>query len=332
MNVLFGTNFSVQQSIIETFKKDNENNLKFIIPEKYDEETLLQYAPDTDILIKASITKEFLEKAPNLKHIQIPWTGANLINFELLKNYPNITIANSHSNSLTIAEHAVALLLAVAKQISYRDSRMRLGDWSPRTERGMYSYPLSGKTVGIIGYGSIGQKSAKMLKYGFNMKILAVKRHPESMNDSICDFLGGMDDISKVFTESDFIIVALPLTAETKGLINKELLDIAKEGAIIINVARGPIIEEKALYEFLKSNKGYAGIDVWYNYPTDETGDNKIFQNFPFHELNNIIMSPHSAFKVSDIGIKTAEDIITNLQLVSKGEKPINLLNNNLGY
>ena len=338
MNVLFGTDFSVQQSIIETFNKESKNVFNFIIPENYDEQTLLRYAPETDILIKASISKEFLENAPKLKHIQIPWTGSDRIDFSLLKNYPAITVANSHSNSLTIAEHAVALLLAVAKQLNYRDSHMRNGNWSVRSAEGLNSFPLTGKTAGIIGYGAIGQKIAHILKNGFNMKILAIKRHPEkSSSTDKYDFLGGMDDLPRVLHESDFILVALPLTNETKGIIGKQQFNLMKEGCIIINIARGPIINEEALYEFLKTKKGYAGIDTWYNYPKSSiSGSNNPFQptyqNYPFRELENIIMSPHSAFKVGDIGMKTAEDIITNLKLLSQNKSPINLLNYELGY
>lgn len=337
MNVLFGTRFGSQKAILEKFNGENSHNIKFITPDDYSEQTLLKYAPETDVLITDSISKEFLDHATNLKYIQIPYTGANRLDFKLLKNYPSVAVTNSHSNSLTIAEHAVALLFAVAKQINYRDAHMRRGDWSTRYERVMNSFPLVGKTVGIIGYGAIGEKTAKMLKFGFDMKVMGIKRHPENIKDDICDFLGGMNDMSKVLQESDFLIVALPLTDETRGIINKEQFDMMKEGAIIVNIARGPIIDEKSLYEFLKSKKGYAGIDVWYNYPGSETditqGQHKqTFQNYPFQDLENIVMSPHSAFRVADIGLKTGEDIITNLLLLSEGKKPINILYSDLGY
>ncbi|MFW9928382.1 MAG: 2-hydroxyacid dehydrogenase [Candidatus Thorarchaeota archaeon] len=337
MKVLFGTKFS--SNLIDYYKKELPQSVDFITPDNYDEKSILELAPEVEVFIHYTVSKEFLEKAKNLKHIQVPWTGSERMNFELLKQYPNITVSNSHSNSLTIAEHAVALLLAVAKQLSYRDSLMRKGDWTPRYEHGMFSHSLIGKTVGIVGYGAIGQKSAKMLKNGFNMKVSAVKRN--SMNypeDGIFDFLGGMEDLSKVLKESDFIIIALPLTPDTKGIIGQEEFKIMKEGAVIVNIARGPIIDEQALYENLKTKKVSAGIDVWYNYPergvdftnTDER--KPVYQNYPFHELDNIIMSPHSAFKVKDIGLKTAEDILENLKLLSEGKKPKNLLNIEYGY
>ncbi len=338
MNVLFGTDFSVKTIIIEYFNNHSNYNIKFLNPEKYDEATVLRHATDADVIISPAVTKEFLEKAIKLKHIQIPWTGSERIDFELLKKYPSITVSNSHSNSLTIAEHAVALLLAAAKQINYRDSYMRKYDWSPRDENVMYSIPLIGMTAGIIGYGAIGQKAAKMLKHGFDMKILAIKKNISNIPaDGIYDFLGGMNDIDKVLQESDFIIVALPLTAETKGIIGKKEFNLMKDGAIIVNIARGPIIDEQSLYEFLKSKKGYAGIDTWYNYPErsdPKNPDKKVQtkQNFPFEELENLTMSPHSAFKVADIGRKTGEDIIKNLVLLADGKKPINIINPESGY
>ena len=338
MNVLFGTSFSVQPEVIKYFEKKSNSNIKFIVPENYNDSTLLQFAPETDILVRPMVSKEFLEKAPHLKHIQIPWTGSDRMDFQLLKNYPNITVSNSHSNSLTIAEHAVALLLATAKQITYRDSYMRKGDWSPRDDTKVFSFPLVGMTAGIIGYGAIGQKAARMLKHGFDMKILAIKRDKNLLpDDDVCDFIGDMNDIPKVVQESDFIIVGLPLTAETKGIIGKKEFDLMKNGTVIVNIARGPIIDEESLYNFLKAERGFAGIDTWYNYPkapTPNDPNQKVItkQNYPFEELENITLSPHSAFKVSDIGRKTGVDIIKNLELLSAGKKPINIINPELGY
>ena len=338
MKVLFGSRFNAGKYITEYFSSLPSYNLEFVIPDAYDEQSLLKYAPETEILIKESVSKEFLEHAPKLKHLQVPYTGSERIDFNLMTAYPNITISNTHSISLTIAEHAVALLLASAKQVGYRDKRMRQGDWSPRTAPEMYSVPLLGQTVAIIGYGAIGQKAAKMLKHGFDMKILAIKRNPGSMElDGVYDFLGGINYIPKVLKESDFVIVALPLTEETRGIIGAKEFELMKPNSIIVNVARGPLIDEQALYDFLKTRKGYAGIDTWYIYPKGgATGpadpSEKVYQNFPFQELDNIIMSPHSAFKVPDTCVKAAQDIIENLYLLAQDQNPINILYKDLGY
>ncbi|OLS21120.1 MAG: Glycerate dehydrogenase [Candidatus Heimdallarchaeota archaeon LC_3] len=338
MKVLFGVKFS--SKLIEYYREKLPENIELIIPSDFGNETFNKLAPEIDIFIDYKITKEFLEKAKNLKHIQIPWTGSEKLDFALLKKYSNITVSNSHSNSLTIAEHAVALLMSAAKKIPYRDSYMRKGDWSPRYESRMYSSWVTGKTLGVIGYGAIGEKVAHILKHGFDMKILGLKRNPETIrNSSICDFLGGPEDLSYILTESDYIIISLPLTNETKGLIGKDQLEMMKNDAIIVNIARGPIIDEKALYQHLKKSNITLALDVWYNYPENWVDFSKvdknhepIFQNYPFQELENVIMSPHSAFKVKDVGVETSKDIINNIILVSKGETPKNLINLDLKY
>ncbi|MFQ5980366.1 MAG: 2-hydroxyacid dehydrogenase [Candidatus Heimdallarchaeota archaeon] len=301
------------------------------------EETLLELAPEIDMLITHKITKAFMEKAQILKHIQVPWAGSETLDFSLLKQYPHITVSNSRSNSLAIAEHAVALLLAAAKRIPFRDSHMRKGDWSPRYDANRNSFWVTGKTLGVIGYGAIGAKVARILKSGFNMKIYAIKRHSDKkQDDGIHDFLGGTKDIPFVLQESDFVLIALPLTPETEGIIGHDELKLLKQTAIIINISRGPIIDEGALYEHLKDNKFGAALDTWYNYPAlsplDPAEPENVFQNYPFEELDNLVMSPHLAWKVPDPGIKASKDIIENVMLISKGKDPINRINVDLGY
>ncbi|MHA2291561.1 MAG: 2-hydroxyacid dehydrogenase [Candidatus Hodarchaeales archaeon] len=331
MKILFGIN--VSPTLKEYYQMHLPKKLELIFPPDTSDETLLELAPEIDVLLAYKISKSFLDKAKKLKHIQVPWTGSEHLDFRLLKEYPDITVSNSHSNSLAIAEHSIALMFAAAKRITYFDSGMRRGDWSPRynDEKGQW---LSEKTLGIIGYGAIGKKVATILKSGFQMKILAIKRHPEQEEaDKECDFLGGPEDLAYVLKESDFILISLPLTKETKGLIGEtEFLQIRKS-AIIVNISRGAIIDEKALFESLKESRiAGAGLDVWYNYPKDRKNPKNVFQNYSFEELNNIVMTPHSAFKLVDREAFFAEDIIKNLISILEGKKPINQLDLDLGY
>ncbi|MHA2225419.1 MAG: NAD(P)-dependent oxidoreductase [Candidatus Hodarchaeales archaeon] len=301
MKILFGIN--VSPTLKEYYQMHLPKKLELIFPPDTSDETLLELAPEIDVLLAYKISKSFLDKAKKLKHIQVPWTGSEHLDFRLLKEYPDITVSNSHSNSLAIAEHSIALMFAAAKRITYFDSGMRRGDWSPRynDEKGQW---LSEKTLGIIGYGAIGKKVATILKSGFQMKILAIKRHPEQ-------------------EEAD----------KTKGLIGEtEFLQIRKS-AIIVNISRGAIIDEKALFESLKESRiAGAGLDVWYNYPKDRKNPKNVFQNYSFEELNNIVMTPHSAFKLVDREAFFAEDIIKNLISILEGKKPINQLDLDLGY
>jgi lactate dehydrogenase-like 2-hydroxyacid dehydrogenase len=332
MKVLYG--LRVSQELKDLYRKELPNEINLIFPEEINEETLLSLAPDVEVLVAYKLSSKFMEKAIKLKHIQVPWTGSETLDFELLRKYPHITVSNSHSNSLAIAEHAVSLLLSAAKRISYRDSRMRKGDWTPRYND-VNSYWISGKTLGIIGYGAIGQKVGKILKNGFNMKVFAIKRDPNRINEDKVqpDFLGGPKDLFYVLSESDFILVSLPKTSETEGIIGRNEFQLMKELVIICNISRGSTINEQDLFEHLKENKhAIAALDVWYNYPQDRKNPINVFQNHPFEELDNVVLSPHSAFKVHEREAAFAEDIITNISLVMKNEDPINQLNLELGY
>ncbi|MFX0123100.1 MAG: 2-hydroxyacid dehydrogenase [Candidatus Hodarchaeota archaeon] len=329
MKVLYG--LRVSPELKRHYRDKLPKEIELIFPAEINDEILLSLAPKVEVLVAYKLSSTFMEKAEKLKHIQVPWTGSETLDFELLKKYPHITVSNSHSNSLAIAEHAISLLISGAKRISYRDSRMRKGDWSPRYND-VNSYWITGKTIAIIGYGAIGRKVGRILKNGFNMKVYAIKRNPQN-DDNLCEFLGGSEDIPYVIKEADFILIALPLTKETEGLIGKDELQQMKERVVLCNISRGLIVDEQALYEHLKENKSViAALDVWYNYPKDRKNPTEVFQNQPFEELDNVVMSPHSAFKVHEREAVFAEDIITNISLISKGDVPINIINLDLGY
>ncbi|MCK5344895.1 MAG: hypothetical protein KAR20_15900, partial [Candidatus Heimdallarchaeota archaeon] len=292
---------------------------------------LQRYAPDIEVAVGYKFTKEFLDQAQKLRHIQIPWTGAETLDFELMKHYSNFTISNSHSNSLAIAEHAVALFLSAAKKIVYRDSVMRKGDWSTRYND-VTSQWLSRKTLGVIGYGAIGSKVARMMKQGFNMQIYAIKKHPATDQTEEVDFIGTFDSLDYVLKKSDYLLIALPLTSETKGLIQERELALLKPNVVLVNIGRGDVINEQDLYDFIKKSELAAvGSDVWYNYPKDRKKP-LVKQNFPFEELPYLVMSPHSAFKVESREIPFAEDIISNLKSIYNQEDPHNRVNINEKY
>jgi phosphoglycerate dehydrogenase-like enzyme len=329
MRVLFC--HRVTPALRKHYRDSLPEEIELIFPKELTEDEYLKYAPDIDIVVGYKFTKEFLDSAKKLKHIQMPWTGAETLDFDLLGQYSHFTISNSHSNSLAIAEHAVALFLSAAKNIVYRDSIMRKGDWSPRYGDVTNQW-LTGKTLGIIGYGAIGGKVARILRNGFQMKVLGIKRKISDSEKSDVDFLGSIDSLNYILETSDYLLIALPFTSETKNLIGQKELSLLKPNCVLVNVGRGKVINEEALYNFLKSKEsGAAGIDVWYNYPSDR--ENPIVnQNFPFEEIPFLVMSPHSSFKVENREVPFSEDIITNILLISKGSKPTNMLNLDLGY
>ena len=332
MKVLFC--IGVRPELKTVYTSSLPEDLELIFPDELSEENLLHYAPDVDIAVGYKFSREFLIHAKKLIHIQVPWTGAEHLDYDLLneKEFSHITVSNSHSNSLAIAEHAVALMISAAKNIVYRDSFMRKGDWTPRYND-VTSQWLTGKTCGIIGYGAIGKKVAHILREGFNMQIMAIKRdNPEVHSDETL-FSGTLDSLDHVFKNSDYILIALPLTHETKGLISEKQLNLLKENVVLVNVGRGKVIDEESLYKFLNKKKmGGVGLDVWYNYPKDNKNPKDTYQNYPFEELPFLVMSPHSAFKIENREIPFTKDIIENLIAVYKGKQPENQIHLDRGY
>lgn len=329
MKVLFC--HRVSPALKKHYRESLPKEIDLIFPKKLSEDEYLKYTPDIDVVVGYKFSEEFLKSAKRLKHIQVPWTGSETLDFNLLRQFPNLTISNSHSNSLAIAEHAVALFLSAAKNIVYRDSFMRKGDWSPRYGDVTNQW-LTGKTLGVIGYGAIGEKVASILKNGFRMKIFGVKRTVADSAPPEVDFLGNLDSLDYVLKSSDFLLIALPYTKETENLINKRELSLLKPNCVLVNIGRGKVVNEEDFYNFLKNKEhGGAGIDVWYNYPSDRENP-VVNQNFPFEKLPFLVLSPHSAFKVENREIPFSEDIIANLILLNNESEPKNRLNLDSGY
>ncbi|MFW9853591.1 MAG: 2-hydroxyacid dehydrogenase [Candidatus Thorarchaeota archaeon] len=325
--------YGVRPELLELYRKRLPSNVELITPSDLDSNCLETYASETDIFVGYRVTEGFLKKAKKLKHIQVPWTGSEHLDFDLLKQYESITVSNSHSYALATAEHAVALFMAVAKRIAMIDASMRRGDWSIRYDSGSNLW-LTNKVLGVLGFGRIGQNVARMMSNGFDMQVHALKRYPERIPaEAIFHRIYGPDGLEKILEISDYVLVSLPLTNETRGLLGKAELSLMKSTCILVNVARGPIIEEKVLFTLLKENRiAGAGIDAWWVYPKDRNRPKDNFQNFPFHELPNVVMTPHLANKTPDRIKISLRDTIENILRVSRNRPPINQLNLELGY
>ena len=328
-NVLLTTKLSNLQ--IDYIKDSLGNEFNLIVPEKFDEEEILKYTSEVKILLGDNITKSMLDGG-NIELIQIPWAGVEKLDFELLKNY-NIPVCNSHSNALSVAEHAVALLLGIAKKLPYHDKILRDGDWNRVENKNMesqYSSYISNKTIGIIGYGSIGRNIGKLLK-GFNPKIMAIVSDKNKEYDEV-DFIGDMSDLDYVLENSDYVVVASALTDETRGMLNKENLSKMKNTSYIINISRGRIIDEESLYYVLENRLiAGAGIDTWYNYPKEPGDKTYPSKKYDFHKLSNIIISPHRAAQIEG-EFTYLDDAVDNIKKYLKNKDYINSLNMKKGY
>ncbi|NHJ85857.1 MAG: hypothetical protein FK734_10375 [Asgard group archaeon] len=299
--------------------------MEFIIPEEGTDEELVELAKDAEVIIATRLGSEIVQNAKKLKFIQKTGAGVDAMPFDVIPK--NVKMANtSGANPVPMAEGAIGLLFSLAKKIPQKNAHFP----ERFSERGI---ELRDKNVGIIGMGNIGKEIAKRL-LAFEMKILGIKRRPdeELKKELKLNFLGTEKDLDYVLKESDFVIVIVPLTPATRGMIGERELSLMKEEAYIINIARAAIIDEKALYEALKSGKiAGAALDVWWiPHWWDPKWKPELDKpsRYPIWELPNVIATPHNVGFVDQTKYseKSLEIIIENLTRVFRNEEPINLV------
>ncbi|QXP85464.1 2-hydroxyacid dehydrogenase [Methylococcus sp. Mc7] len=249
---------------------------------------------DFDILVSGEPTAGELEGSPRLRAVIVPWVGVPLATLDLMREFPQIALHNLPYNIGPTAEMAVALLLAAAKRIVPYDQRFRQGYWSEEpSSKAPGSVMLDGGLALILGYGRIGRRIAAACR-GLGMRVAGVRRSPGPAAEEYA-----IADLPGLLPHAAALVVCLPHTHETDGLIGWRELELLPANAVLVNVARGGIVEEAALYRTLKARRIYAaGIDVWYRYPSAterKQGLPHPPSAFPFHELDNVVMSPHRA-------------------------------------
>jgi phosphoglycerate dehydrogenase-like enzyme len=304
-------------------------SIQLLYPESYTDESLISYAKDVDALFGGYISRPLLDAATKLQFIQVPWTGVDNLDFELLKE-KQIILCNSHSNSLVVAEHAIAMMFDAAKKLTYHDRLLRQGIWNRpgkdnKNEINPFSIQISNSNVCIIGFGAIGSKIADMLSV-FNCSINVVtKGNIVTYNNKIRVFAETKQ--KEALQKQKFVFIAVPLTPDTRGMIDDEFFSVLDKNSVLINISRGEIVNEKSLFYALKERRiAFAAIDTWFNYPTKEAPIVFPSKNYPFHELNNIIMSPHRA-GFSESGFPHLDDAIANLNAFFEGKELINVVN-----
>jgi len=253
-------------------------------------------ADDTEILVVGFPTEEMLAVLPQLHSVVVPFAGLVPSARTVLLTRPDLKVYNLHHNAAATAEKAIELMLAVAKKTVANDTLMRKENWSPRFEASE-AVQLEGKTALVIGYGEIGTRVARACA-GLGMDVVAVKRtvtRPSDGDVALYNFKA----LPALWPTANVVLICAPLTPETDNLVDRTALASLQPGSIIVNVGRGKIIEEEALYEALRCGHLHgAGLDVWWMYPRD--GEKSEPSRFPFKDLNNVVMSPHIGGSVQD--------------------------------
>jgi len=248
-----------------------------------------------DILVEGEPSAAMVASNPRLQSVVIPYAGIPETTRTLLLQFPAIQVYNLHHNATAVAEYTLALLLAAVKQIIPLHNALIRGDWSLRyypSSSGM----LHGGHVLILGYGAIGRAVAHLLE-PFGVSISAIRKNTSSVEKEGSVQVHPLGDLPALLPQTDFLIVTLPLTPETRGLISTAEFALLPNRAILVNVGRGDVVDQHALYAALRSKRiAGAAIDVWYNYPEHlDDRSHTLPADEPFQELDNIIMSPHKA-------------------------------------
>lgn len=280
---------------------------------------ILERCKDADIILnnKVILDRKILEQLPRLKYIGILATGFNIVDIKAAAEL-GITVCNVPTYSTrAVAQLTFALILEFYNHVAAHDEAVHSGEWSSCKDFCFQKTPLlelSGKTLGIVGFGKIGQEVAKIAD-AFGMNILCSVRSPKPQPSFASFKFAELDELAE---KSDIISFHCPLTEETKGLVNAEFIKKMKKNALIINTARGPIIEENALAEALNSGRiAGAAVDVLSCEPPKK--DN------PLLSCKNCIITPHIAWAGFETRERLLEVVYRNLKAFLDG-KPINVV------
>lgn len=290
-----------------------EENCEVVYADSLGEKDIISQVSDVDaIIIRANgtVSREIIESAPKLKVIGRHGVGLDAIDLETAKKRGIKVVYTPTGNCESVAEHFVALALMLAKKVRLADIALRTGNWKARYE--LIGTELRGKTLGIVGFGRIGQQTARICKNGFDMKVIY---YDVVRNQEVEKELGATHlDKEGVFSKADFISLNLPLLSSTRHSINANLLKLMKPTAFLINMARGPIWNETDVVKALKDNWiAGVGSDVYEIEPA--TPEN------PLLKMDNFVGTPHMSAHTEESMIRMSM-VASDVLAVFEGRQP----------
>jgi len=291
----------------------------------FDESSIIEQNPNVIFVSHPNARDplvQLLDKFPSVEWIHTRSAGLDFIASDgLFQSSAQLTNAKGMFSS-TLAEYCMMACSYFAKDLPRLMHQKKEGNWN--------QYPvleLRGATLGIVGYGDIGRASAKLAK-AYGMRVLGLKRSvvAPSFSDPYCDQFYGMEGLKDLMAKSDYILISTPLTEQTRGMISAEVLSQCQPSAVIINVGRGPIIDEEALIDALKNGtiKG-AGLDVMTVEPLPKES--------PLWKMDNVLLSPHN-MDMTDTFMKESTEFFVreNLPRFVRGERLLNPVDKSAGY
>lgn len=279
-------------------------------------ETIRRLAKDADgVIIRSKLPDDIFQAAPRLKAVCVHGTGTDLVPLASATEH-GVMVANLPGvNAQSVAEYCVMAMLMLARNVVAITAAVRSRPWDEARRGGGVALELEGTTAGIIGVGEIGRRVAKICRQGFGMRVLGTQRRLDRLPADAAPA-----PLHELLRASDFVVVACPLTPETRHLINPDTLALMKKSAWLINVGRGAVIDENALVASLKQ-KQIAGamLDVYEQY--------RLEPGHPLFSLDNAILTPHLAAVTQQARARASVAAAKEMLRMLAGERPLNLVN-----
>ena len=284
-----------------------------------DEAEIIRRVGDAEIVVanKSPISRRVLDACPNVKYITVQATGYDPINYVYARE-KGIPVSNVPTyGTASVAQFAIALLLEICGHAAHHSDAVHAGRWAECGEWTFWDYPmieLAGKTMGIIGFGRIGQNVGRIAK-ALGMNVIAFNRSRSAEGAEIAEYV----ELDELLRRADVVSLHCPLFPETRGIINRETISKMKDGVIIINNSRGPLVVEQDLADALNSGKVYAaGLDVVSSEPI--SADN------PLLKAKNCLITPHISWAPKESRQRIMDCTVENIRAFQAG-KPQNVVN-----
>ena len=284
-----------------------------------DEAEAIARIGDAEIVFtnKTPITRKVLDACPGIRFISLLATGYNCVDYAYARE-KGIPVANVPTyGTASVGQFAIALLLEICHHIGHHDASVHAGNWERCADWCYWDYPLielDGKTMGIIGFGRIGQTTGRIAR-AMGMEVLAYDSHPSDAGRAIAEYV----DLDALLSRSDVVALHCPLFPETEGIINRETIAKMKDGAILLNNSRGPLVVEQDLADALNAGKlAAAGLDVVSTEPI--RGDNPLLQ------AKNCIITPHISWAPKESRQRIMDCAVSNVKAFLAGS-PVNVVN-----
>ena len=284
-----------------------------------DEAEAIARIGDAEIVFtnKTPITRKVLDACPGIRFISLLATGYNCVDYVYARE-KGIPVTNVPTyGTASVGQFAIALLLEICHHIGHHDASVHAGNWERCADWCYWDYPLielAGKAMGIIGFGRIGQTTGRIAR-AMGMEVLAYDSHPSDAGRAIAEYV----DLDALLARSDVVALHCPLFPETEGIINRETIAKMKDGAILLNNSRGPLVVEQDLADALNAGKlAAAGLDVVSTEPI--RGDN------PLLKAKNCIITPHISWAPKESRQRIMDCAVSNVKAFLAGS-PVNVVN-----